>query len=302
MKPLSASHRRAADATSVLSTVTRSKVERLMTLSTSAVAVCCCSDSLRSVVRWRSSFSSRVFLEISYMYRLLFANGPPHYPWAVELHPLPAPQVAANFADGSPDPHHAVFDDNNVNKLRLADAGGMFGNRLENRCYVARRARDHGQDIADRGLLLQRLRELARARLHLVEQPHVLDRNHRLVGEGRCQFDLFVGKRPYFAAINSNHADQIITLNHGYGGDSANPADLGTLFVVEILIGKNVLDLDRLLFLHSARNRRPPLQFNRVRLHEVLEFGRIAIARHLTVCLSKLAVHRCHFGLAQPRR
>ena len=31
-----------------------SKVERLMTLSTSAVAVCCCSDS-------RSSLSSRVF-------------------------------------------------------------------------------------------------------------------------------------------------------------------------------------------------------------------------------------------------
>src|SRR5260370_651076 len=40
MKPLSASHRRAADATSVSSTVTRSKVERLMTLSTSAVADC----------------------------------------------------------------------------------------------------------------------------------------------------------------------------------------------------------------------------------------------------------------------
>ena len=32
----------------------RSNVERLMTLSTSAVAVCCCSDS-------RSSLSSRVF-------------------------------------------------------------------------------------------------------------------------------------------------------------------------------------------------------------------------------------------------
>ena len=32
-----------------------------MTLSTSAVAVCCCSDSVRSPVRWRSSLSSRVF-------------------------------------------------------------------------------------------------------------------------------------------------------------------------------------------------------------------------------------------------
>ena len=32
-----------------------------MTFSTSEVAVCCSKDSVRSVVRWRSSFSSRVF-------------------------------------------------------------------------------------------------------------------------------------------------------------------------------------------------------------------------------------------------
>ena len=54
MTAISASHSRAADSTSVSSTACRSKVERLMTLSTSAVAVCCCSDS-------RSSLSRRVF-------------------------------------------------------------------------------------------------------------------------------------------------------------------------------------------------------------------------------------------------
>ena len=32
-----------------------------MTLSTSEVAVCCLSDSVRSPVRWRSSLNSRVF-------------------------------------------------------------------------------------------------------------------------------------------------------------------------------------------------------------------------------------------------
>src|SRR6516165_2793418 len=45
----------------VSSTICRSKAERLMTLSTSAVAVCCWRDSVRSFVRWRSSLSSRVF-------------------------------------------------------------------------------------------------------------------------------------------------------------------------------------------------------------------------------------------------
>ena len=46
---MSASHSRAADSTSVSSTACRSKVERLITLSTSAVAVCCCSDSAQLV-------------------------------------------------------------------------------------------------------------------------------------------------------------------------------------------------------------------------------------------------------------
>ena len=54
MPAVSASQSRAADSTSVSSTACRSKVERLITLSTSAVAVCCCSDS-------RSSLSRRVF-------------------------------------------------------------------------------------------------------------------------------------------------------------------------------------------------------------------------------------------------
>src|SRR5512132_1483990 len=54
MAAISASQSRAADSTSVLSTDLRSKVERLMIFSTSAVAVCCCNDS-------RSSLSRRVF-------------------------------------------------------------------------------------------------------------------------------------------------------------------------------------------------------------------------------------------------
>ena len=45
MAAMSASHSRAADSISVSSTACRSKVERLMTLSTSAVAVCCCNVS-----------------------------------------------------------------------------------------------------------------------------------------------------------------------------------------------------------------------------------------------------------------
>src|SRR6516165_2176486 len=54
MMPMSASQTCVADSTNVLSTVFRSNVDRLMTFSTSAVAVCCCRDS-------RSSLNSRAF-------------------------------------------------------------------------------------------------------------------------------------------------------------------------------------------------------------------------------------------------
>ena len=45
------------------------------------------------------------------------------------------------------------------------------------------------------GLLLERFGEVAVARLELGEQAHVLDGDHRLVGERLQQLDLRVGKR-----------------------------------------------------------------------------------------------------------
>ena len=61
MMPSDAPQSACADSVSVVSTDFRSKAERLMTFSTSAVAVCCCRDSLKSSVRWRNSLSRRVF-------------------------------------------------------------------------------------------------------------------------------------------------------------------------------------------------------------------------------------------------
>jgi hypothetical protein len=61
MFALFARQSRAADSVSVLSTLCRSKVERLMTLSTSAVPVCRYNDSLSSRVRACTSSNSRAF-------------------------------------------------------------------------------------------------------------------------------------------------------------------------------------------------------------------------------------------------
>ena len=53
----------------------------------------------------------------------------------------------------------------------LAKLTGAFGNSFEHRANVGRRGSDHLENVAAAGLVGQRLREVARLRLHLVEQP-----------------------------------------------------------------------------------------------------------------------------------
>ena len=66
--------------------------------------------------------------------------------------------------------------------------------RIEHGLKVEGRAADDVEHVAGRGLLLEHLGELVGARLHLLEQPHVLDRDHRLVGEGLDQLDLLLAE------------------------------------------------------------------------------------------------------------
>ena len=69
---------------------------------------------------------------------------------------------------------------------RLAQIDGAAQDGIEHRLHVGLRPRHHAQDLRSRGLPLERL-------LRLVEQPHVLDRNRRLVGKRRQQH--FVDRR-----------------------------------------------------------------------------------------------------------
>ena len=52
--------------------------------------------------------------------------------------------------------------------------------------------------------------EVARARLHLVEQAHVLDRDHGLVGEGLHELDLALGERRRLARGDDEYADDLV--------------------------------------------------------------------------------------------
>ena len=76
-------------------------------------------------------------------------------------------------------------------------------------------------------LVLARLRELAALVLDFVEQPHVLDRDHRLVGEGGDQLDLLVGERLHRACAAESMTPIGVALaqqrNAEHGADAAEP-------------------------------------------------------------------------------
>ena len=83
-----------------------------------------------------------------------------------------------------------------MNAIRLRTKLGCgFNQCLQNQLQIERRAADHLEHVGGRGLLLQRLGEVAGARLHLVEQAHVLDRDHGLIGEGLDECDLALRER-----------------------------------------------------------------------------------------------------------
>ena len=87
---------------------------------------------------------------------------------------------------------------------------GVLGQHLgETDDGVERRAQFMAHIGEELRLVLARLRELPALVLDFVEQPHVLDRDHRLVGEGGDQLDLLVGERAHRLALQNNDADRV---------------------------------------------------------------------------------------------
>ena len=65
--------------------------------------------------------------------------------------------------------------------------------------------------------------EVAVPRLQLLEQPHVLDRDDCLIGEGLEQRDLRVREAPHLAAAKEEHSDRHALAEEGRGQRSAVP-------------------------------------------------------------------------------
>src|SRR5262249_25555483 len=95
-----------------------------------------------------------------------------------------------------------------------AQVRGVLQDRLEHRRHIRRRSRNDAENFAGRCLLLQGLRQIAVARLQLLEQAHVLDGDHGLAGEHAEEIDLLLCERPHDRSVDDDAADYFPILDH----------------------------------------------------------------------------------------
>src|SRR5262245_53741405 len=104
-------------------------------------------------------------------------------------------------------PEYIAFVEQQVAEAGLADANGVLKHSLEHWLQFAGRAADDLQHVGGSGLLLQRFREIVGALAQLIEQPCILDGDHRLAGEVLDQIDLLFGEKTHFGGINRDRTN-----------------------------------------------------------------------------------------------
>ena len=158
------------------------------------------------------------------------------------------------------------------------------------------------QHLGGRRLLLQRLGEIARARLHLVEQPHVLDRDHRLVGEGGHQLDLPGGERLHRRVCQGQDPDQHAVPHQGNAQHGPVSAEAVSLGKIVLRIGQNVRNVDDPAFERGTANERVATRRQGILLEEILVFARETAAGRETITSLPRAEKSGLVDAAQPRR
>jgi hypothetical protein len=186
--------------------------------------------------------------------------------------------------------------------VRFAQPGRALHHRVKHGLDVGRGAGDHAKDLARGGLLLQRLGQVAVSALELLEQPHVLDRDHRLRGKGLEELDLLVVERSGLHPGNGNGADRLTVPEHRYGERGPKPSLHGGGRGILGILG-DIGDLDHCPGENRARGRRAATGRDREDApHGILPLRRPVVMRYQVDQAVGVAEHARVGRLAQHRR
>src|SRR5262249_62096450 len=131
-----------------------------------------------------------------------------------------------------------------VGLLGLAEPLRRLGDGVEGWLDIRGRTGDDVEDFADGGLIFERFLDLARASFHLVEQPHIFDRNYRLIGEGGGEFNLLVRKWANLMARQYDHANRAAFAQEGNAENASIAAQFLRVAISEVRVRENVGTVD----------------------------------------------------------
>src|SRR5262245_51528617 len=100
--------------------------------------------------------------------------------------------------------HNVLLPESQKHVINPTNPRGALDDCVKHRLHVGRGSTDDAEHFRSSGLMLQGLTQFRVALLDLLEQPHVFDRDHGLIGEGLEKGDLLLIERTNFRAANHN--------------------------------------------------------------------------------------------------
>src|SRR5262249_37480870 len=142
--------------------------------------------------------------------------------------------------------------------LSAADVRSARDYCVEDGLKIGRRRADDPKNLRSRCLLLERFSDLCVCLsqgsillLQLREEAHVLDRDHRLVGEGLEELDLAFGERTHFASANEEGPDGKTPTQEGSAEHRTPAAPAGDISPDWEVVGFcHILDVDNPRLVH----------------------------------------------------
>src|SRR6516164_1541389 len=117
----------------------------------------------------------------------------------------------------------------------------------------------------------------------VLARPHVLDRDRRLVREGRDQLDLLVGERLNGAARQDQHAGRSALAQHRHAEDCAHVGEPGSYSQPYLRICFGVHDMNGLALEYDPAGDRTTIRPERMLFHVLLLLRGKAVARDMMV-------------------
>src|SRR5262245_49156303 len=144
-----------------------------------------------------------------------------------------------------------TIDTADIRVVCFTQTCGALGNSLHYRLQIRRRPGDDAEDFTGRSLLLQRFFEF-------LEQPHILNRDDGLVGEGFEKRDLLLGEGSNFCTANRNHSNRCSLPQQRRAKDSPSSSALleeSRFWKLRVKFSGDVMDMDCRPVDHSPSSR-----------------------------------------------